>query len=169
MVRTWRGCEEMRPTTAGHRWIDVQGREERRAAHQAIRWSERSERRSDGGPGGAPSVAREPLPADRVRADQPAEPRAARLVVGPPLGLDEPDRPTPVHVAVYDTYGSTDLEGDVRLLCGRTDVDHVIVLAAETDPSLVTAALAAGADAVVSKFQPSTDLFASIIAAGGRG
>ena len=91
-----------------------------------------------------------------------------QLVVGPPLGLDEPDRPTPVDVAVYDTYGTTDLEGDVRLLCGRTDVDHVIVLAAEMNPPMVTAVLAAGADAVVSKFQPSTDLFASIIAAGGR-
>ena len=94
--------------------------------------------------------------------------RGPQLVVGPPLGLDEPDRPTPVDVAVYDTYGTTDLEGDVRLLCGRTDVDHVIVLAAEMNPSMVTAVLAAGADAVVSKFQPSTDLFASIIAAGGR-
>ena len=91
-----------------------------------------------------------------------------QLEVGPPLEIDEPEGQTSVDVALYDTYGTTDLESDVRLLCGRADVDHVIVLAAETNPSMEAVVLAAGADAVVSKLQPSTDLFASIIAAGNR-
>ena len=91
-----------------------------------------------------------------------------QFLVGPPLGLDEPHRLTPVDVAVYDTYGTTDLEGDVRSLRGRTDVAHVVVLAAELNPSMVTALLAVGADAVVSKLQPSTDLFESIVAAGAQ-
>lgn len=82
--------------------------------------------------------------------------------VAPAISLDEPTRANPVDVAVYDTFGSTDAPADVSYLCQRRDVGHVVVLAAETEPAMTDALLAAGADAVVSKLQPPADLFRSI-------
>ena len=38
-----------------------------------------------------------------------------QLAIGPPLGVDEPERSTIVDVAIYDTYGTTDVEGDAGL------------------------------------------------------